>query len=101
MLTNAKIRIFPGCICNLCLCQLLITLNQSKKVTRLKWMRNWGELEVKYVVVNYHSFLYMLQCNNGPMKTINDSPSYKLKSFFLAICFSKLAVQVEMEKASV
>ena len=44
---------------------------------------------------NYHSFLYMLQSNNGPMKTINDSASYKLKSFRLAICLSKLAFQVE------
>ena len=56
---------------------------------------------MKYTVDNYHCFLYMLQCNNGPMKTINDSASYKLKSFRLAICLSKLEVQVEMEKASV
>ena len=31
---------------------------------------------------NYHCFLYMLQCNNHPMKTksINDSASYKVIS---------------------
>ena len=49
---------------------------------------------------NCHSFIYMLQCYNGPMKTIN-AIAQVTKSFRLAFCVAKLVDQVEMEKASV
>ena len=57
---------------------------------------------MKHIEDNYHSFLYMLQCNYRLMKVKSiDDIVQVTKSFRLAICLSKLAVQIEMEKAFV